>query len=129
MLFGRKDKNPIRIADKKVKDWKYTTCGYCSTGCSIEIGLDEDGKAVATRGNANADVNRGKLFIKGIFEHELFDASGRGDKPLMRNKPYEPWIKSDWNSTLDHMGNEIQRIQDTYGKDSFAIVSTGQILT
>jgi len=129
MLFKRKEQNPIRIADKKVKDWKYTTCGYCSTGCSIEVGLNEDGKAVATRGNANADVNRGKLCIKGIFEHELFDASGRGDKPLMRSQPFEPWQKTDWDTSLDHMGSEIKCIQDTYGKDSFAIVSTGQILT
>ena len=39
MLFGRHTKNPIKIADKGVTDWKYTTCGYCSTGCSIEVGL------------------------------------------------------------------------------------------
>jgi len=129
MLFQRKEKNPIRIADKKVHEWKYTTCGYCSTGCSIEVGLNKEGKAVATQGNANADVNRGKLCIKGIFEHELFDAAGRGDKPLMRDKPYKPWEKTDWDSALDHMGSEIQRIQETYGRDSFAIVSTGQILT
>ena len=129
MLFGRKEQNPIRIVDKKVHEWKYTTCGYCSTGCSIEVGLDKNGKAVASRGNANADVNRGKLCIKGIFEHELFNAAGRGNKPLMRNKPYEPWVESDWDSTLDHMGSEIKRIQETYGRDSFSIISTGQLLT
>ncbi len=129
MLFSRQERNPIRIADKKVKEWKYTTCGYCSTGCSIEVGLNAEGKAVATRGNAEADVNRGKLCIKGIFEHELFEAAGRGDKPLMRNKPYEPWQKHDWDTALDHMGSEIKRIQNTYGKDSFAIISTGQLLT
>jgi assimilatory nitrate reductase catalytic subunit len=128
-IFGRKEQNPIRIADKNIHQWKYTTCGYCSTGCSIEIGLNEKGKAVASRGNANADVNRGKLCIKGIFEHELFDAAGRGDKPLMRKAPYDAWQPSDWDSTLDHMGSEIQRIQEAYGKDSFAIVSTGQLLT
>lgn len=128
-IFGRKEQNPIRIADKKIHQWKYTTCGYCSTGCSIEVGLDKEGKAVASRGNANADVNRGKLCIKGIFEHELFDAAGRGDKPLMRKAPYEAWQKTDWDTALDYMGGEIQRIQETYGKDSFAIVSTGQLLT
>ncbi len=130
MLFGRKDRNPIRIADKQVKEWKYTTCGYCSTGCSINVGLDEDGNAVATQGVADADVNRGKLCIKGIFEHELFKAAGRGDKPLMRDKPYEEDFKeTDWDHALDHMGAEIQRIQEQHGKDSFAIISTGQLLT
>ena len=53
MLFGRKHKNPIKIADKGVVEWKYTTCGYCSTGCSIEVGLDRSGTAVASRGAAD----------------------------------------------------------------------------
>ena len=85
MLFGRKQKNPIKIADKGVVEWKYATCGYCSTGCSIEVGLDSDGEPVASRGVADADVNRGKLCVKGIFEHELFrKTAGRGSVPLMR---------------------------------------------
>ena len=63
MLFGRRKKNPIKLPDKKVVDWKYATCGYCSTGCSIEVGLDKTGKAVTTRGVADAPVNKGKLCI------------------------------------------------------------------
>ena len=42
MLFGRQQ-NPIKIADKGVVEWKYATCGYCSTGCSIEVGIDRFG--------------------------------------------------------------------------------------
>lgn len=129
MLFGRKNKNPIKIADKGVVDWKYTTCGYCSTGCSIEVGLDAKGEAVATRGVGSADVNRGKLCLKGIFEHELFKLEGRGETPLMRNKYYEPFQKTDWDTALDKTADEIKRIQATYGRDAFAIVSTGQIMT
>ena len=86
MLFGRNKKNPIKIADKGVREWRYATCGYCSTGCSIEVGLNADNEPVASRGVADADVNRGKLCIKGLFEHELFrKTAGRGDKPLIRN--------------------------------------------
>lgn len=129
MLFGRQDRKKIKILDKQVTDWKYTTCGYCSTGCSIEVGLDAQGRAVATRGVANADVNRGKLCIKGIFEHELFEASGRGSVPIVRDKPWNPWQPTNWDSALDKMAGEIKRIQSQYGRDSFAIVSTGQIMT
>ena len=129
MLFGRRDRKPIKILDKQIKEWKYTTCGYCSTGCSIEVGLDGNGRAVGTRGVASADVNRGKLCIKGIFEHELFEIPGRGKTPIMRDKPYEPWQKTDWSTALDKMAGEIQRIQNQYGRDAFAIVSTGQIMT
>jgi len=130
MLFGRKQKNPIKIADKGVIEWKYTTCGYCSTGCSIEVGLNSDGTPVASRGVADADVNRGKLCIKGIFEHELFrQTPGRGDRPLIRTQRFEPFREASWDEALDRSGAEIQRIQNTYGRDSFAIVSTGQIMT
>lgn len=129
MLFGRQDRKRIKILDKKVTEWKYTTCGYCSTGCSIEVGLNEDGKAVATRGVATADVNRGKLCIKGIFEHELFEAAGRGTQPILRNKPWDAWQPTDWDTALDKMASEIQRIQTQYGRDSFSIISTGQIMT
>jgi len=129
MLFGRKDRKPIKIVDKAVKEWKYTTCGYCSTGCSIEVGLNEDGKPVGTRGDTGADVNRGKLCIKGIFEHELFESDGRGDEPTIRNKSYEPWEKTDWDTAFNKTASEIKRIQEQYGKDSFAVVSTGQIFT
>ena len=129
MLFGRKHKNPIKIADKGVVEWKYTTCGYCSTGCSIEVGLDRSGAAVASRGVAGADVNRGKLCIKGIFEHELFESAGRGTQPLMRASRLDEFAPTDWDSALDHVGNEIKRVQKTYGRDSFAIISTGQIMT
>jgi len=129
MLFGRSKKNPIKIADKGVVDWKYTTCGYCSTGCSIEVGLNNAGKAVAARGVADADVNRGKLCIKGIFEHELFTSANRGTKPLMREKAIDAYRETGWDEALDHTAAEFKRIQQKYGRDSLAIVSTGQILT
>lgn len=129
MLFGRRRKNPIKMAQKPVDRWVYTTCGYCSTGCSIEVGVDKEGQAVHARGCGGADVNRGKLCIKGIFENELFTSAGRGLKPLMRDKVFEPFKETGWDSALDRTAAEIQRIQATYGRDSFAIVSTGQILT
>jgi anaerobic selenocysteine-containing dehydrogenase len=129
MLFGRNKKNPIKMADKGVVKWSYSTCGYCSTGCSIEIGCNADGKPVATRGVGSADVNRGKLCLKGIFEYQVFEAPGRGEKPLVRNGIHEPYREAGWDLALDKMASEIKRIQRSYGRDSFAIVSTGQLLT
>jgi anaerobic selenocysteine-containing dehydrogenase len=129
MLFGRHTKNPIRIADKEVASWTYTTCGYCSTGCAIEVGKNRDGAVVASRGVGGADVNRGKLCLKGMFEHELFEAQGRGSEPLLRRHTGEPFAPVAWDAALDHMAAEIRRIQGQYGRDAFAVVSTGQILT
>ena len=129
MLFGRKQKNPITIVDKSIVEWKYATCGYCSTGCAIEVGLNKEGKPVSSRGVADADVNRGKLCLKGIYEHELFDSAGRGTVPKKRNQWHEDWQTTDWDTALDTTHDEIRRIQEKHGRDSFAIISTGQMLT
>ena len=129
MLFGRYKKNPIKIADKGVVKWNYSTCGYCSTGCAIEIGINAEGKPVSSRGVSGADVNRGKLCVKGIYEHEVFDAIGRGVDPLLRDYIHQSYKTVGWDPALDHMASEIKRIQRSYGRDAFAIVSTGQLLT
>ncbi|MGQ0657580.1 MAG: molybdopterin oxidoreductase family protein [Chromatiales bacterium] len=129
MLFGRRNKNPIKLADKGVVEWRYTTCGYCSTGCSLEVGVNAEGKGVAARGVGDGKVNQGKLCIKGIFEFELFNSAQRGRTPLLRDKPFEPFRETGWDEALDRLGAEIKRIQAAYGRDSFAILSTGQILT
>jgi assimilatory nitrate reductase catalytic subunit len=129
MLFGRRHKNPITIPPKPVERWAYTTCGYCSTGCSIEVGLDAAGKAVSARGVSDAPVNQGKLCLKGIFEYELFDSARRGRVPLMRERYFEPYRETGWDQALDKTASEIKRIQQSYGRDAFAVVSTGQILT
>ncbi len=129
MLFGRKHKNPITIATKPVDKWVYATCGYCSTGCSMEVGVDQTGKAVTTRGVADADVNRGKLCLKGIFEFEVFRSANRGTAPLIRERTFEHFQTTSWETALDKTASEIKRIQQKYGRDSFAIISTGQIYT
>jgi predicted molibdopterin-dependent oxidoreductase YjgC len=129
MLFGRKKKNPIKLTEKGVVEWKYTTCGYCSTGCSIDVGLNKEGKTVSAVGVGDADVNRGKLCIKGILEYELFDTAGRGRAPLLRSRTHEPFRQVGWDEALDRTAAEIKRIQERYGRDAFAVVSTGQIMT
>ncbi|MEC5387408.1 nitrate reductase [Uliginosibacterium sp. H3] len=129
MLFGRKNRKPISIPVKAVAEWKYTTCNYCSTGCAIEIGLDDTGRLITSRGHAGADVNRGKLCIKGLLEHELFESPGRGKVPLMREKAHMPFAPTSWDMAMDKTAAKIKEIQDKYGRDSFAVVSTGQLLT
>ncbi|MFQ5780905.1 MAG: molybdopterin oxidoreductase family protein, partial [Nitrospiria bacterium] len=129
MLFGRRTKNAIQIPVKQVERWAYTTCGYCSTGCSIEVGVDKEGRGITARGVGDADVNRGKLCLKGIFEFELFNTPNRGVVPLIRKGISDPYEETTWDAALSRTAGEIERIQARYGRDSFAVVSTGQIYT
>jgi assimilatory nitrate reductase catalytic subunit len=49
------------VSARKVPDrWVPTTCGYCSVGCGMFIGV-RGGRAVSVRGNPDHPVNRGML--------------------------------------------------------------------
>ena len=59
---------------QKIPDrWVATTCGYCSVGCGMFVGVKE-GKAVSVRGNPDHPVNRGLLCPKGLSEHHTIEA-------------------------------------------------------
>ena len=56
--FARSESTGYVSAQKIPDRWVPTTCGYCSVGCGIEIGV-KDGRAVASRPHMAHPVNRG----------------------------------------------------------------------
>ncbi len=47
----------------------------------------------------------------------------------MRSSYKDEFKEVTWKQALDHTADEIKRIQQKYGRDSFSIISTGQIMT
>ena len=111
-----------RIAEK----WVKTTCGYCSVGCGMLVGV-KDGKAVAVRGNPEHPVNRGKLCPKGLSEHHILSSPGRARLPLLRKNGI--LVPVCWDEALTTMIARIQDIQQRSGNDALGVVGTGQLLT
>ena len=111
-----------RVADT----WVKTTCGYCSVGCGMLVGVKE-GKAVAVRGNPDHPVNRGKLCPKGLSEHHILTAPGRATQPLLRKDGKLTPVS--WDEALDTMVERFTAIQEKYGRESLGVVGTGQLLT
>src|SRR5262245_52608374 len=109
-------------AEKAADSWVATTCGYCSVGCGMYIGV-KDGKAVSVRGNPNHPVNLGKLCPKGLAEHYTLSGQGRLTRPMLRGKPVS------WDTALDTMIQEFRGVQDKYGPDALGVISTGQLVT
>ena len=92
--FERSDSTGYTSARRIPERWVATTCGYCSVGCGIEIGV-KNGKAVAARALAAHAVNRGKLCPKGLSEHYVIDAENRAKHPLLRKRAtHQPIIGS-----------------------------------
>lgn len=111
-----------RVADK----WVKTTCGYCSVGCGMLVGV-KNGRAVSVRGNPRHPVNRGKLCPKGLSEHHILTAPGRAKTPLLRkNGALTP---ASWDEALDTMIEKIGSVQEKYGKEALGVISTGQLVT
>ncbi|HEV2273549.1 MAG TPA: nitrate reductase [Acidobacteriaceae bacterium] len=111
-----------RIADR----WVKTTCGYCSVGCGMVLGV-RDGKAVTARGNAEHPVNRGKLCPKGLAEHYAITAPGRAMQPLLRRGGAFESVS--WAEATRTMAAELLRVQHRYGREAVGVLSTGQLVT
>jgi anaerobic selenocysteine-containing dehydrogenase len=124
--FGRSESTGYRSAQKIPDRWVATTCGYCSVGCGIEIGV-KDGRAISSRPDAAHPVNRGKLCPKGLAEHYVIHAESRLTTPLLRhNGKLKP---VSWDTALDAMVESFLATQRKYGPNSLGVLSTGQLVT
>ena len=113
-------------AKKIPEKWVATTCGYCSVGCGIEIGVKE-GKAIASRPHAAHPVNRGKLCPKGLSEHYIIDTENRLKYPLLRKNG--KLVRVDWDEALGVMVEKFRTTQVRHGAGSLGVISTGQLVT
>jgi assimilatory nitrate reductase catalytic subunit len=112
---------------QKVPDrWVPTTCGYCSVGCGMFIGV-KDGHAVSVRGNPDHPVNRGLLCPKGLSEHHTLAAANRARFPLRRVNGRLQRVA--WPEALEYMAETFRQIQGRHGAASVAVISTGQLVT
>lgn len=111
---------------RSAERWVKTTCGYCSVGCGMEIGVRGE-KAVAVRPLDSHPVNRGKLCPKGLSEHHTIGAENRALYPLLRTNG--KLVRVSWDDALGEMATRFRAIQERYGPESLAVLSTGQLVT
>ncbi len=124
--FARNDSTGYTSAKKIPEKWVSTTCGYCSVGCGIDIGV-KDGKAIATRPLAGHPVNRGKLCPKGLSEHYIIDVENRLNHPMLRKNG--KLVRVSWDEAISTMVEKFRATQAKYGPDSLGVLSTGQLVT
>ncbi|MGH9681386.1 MAG: molybdopterin-dependent oxidoreductase, partial [Candidatus Acidiferrales bacterium] len=112
---------------QKIPDrWVSTTCGYCSVGCGMFVGVKE-GRAVSVRGNPDHRSNYGTLCPKGLSEHYTLEAENRARHPLLRKNG--ALVRVDWDEALGVMADRFRNVQREYGRDAVGVLSTGQLVT
>jgi anaerobic selenocysteine-containing dehydrogenase len=106
--------------------WVATTCGYCSVGCGMEIGV-RGSRAVAVRPLDAHPVNRGKLCPKGLSEHHTIDTENRLKRPLLRKNG--KLTEVEWEEALETLVERFGAVQSRHGRQALGVISTGQLVT
>jgi assimilatory nitrate reductase catalytic subunit len=104
-----------------------STCGFCSTGCSLDIHL-KDGSAVNLSPSADYPVNLGMACPKGWEALTCLDAPDRATAPLIR-QPDGSMKRANWDEAMKLFVAKFKAIMAEHGPESVAFLSTGQICT
>lgn len=101
------------------------TCGYCATGCGLRLHVKK-GEAVGLTPDSRYPVNLGMACPKGWEALRVLDSDDRATDPVIRRDNGSREVIS-WDEALKTFTSKFKGIQETYGDDSVAFLSTGQI--
>ncbi len=104
-----------------------SVCGYCSTGCNLNIHL-RDNQAVGLTPATEYPVNLGMACPKGWEALTVLDSPDRATTPLLRS-PDGKLEPVNWDTALGTFVERMRGIQQAHGPQSVAFLSTGQIPT
>src|SRR4029453_3730429 len=97
-------------------------CGFCSTGCGLDVHLKE-GKAINLSPTTAYPVNLGMACPKGWESLTPLAAPDRGAPPLWRGaRGHVPPIG--WDAAITTFVDRFRSILDTHGPESVAFLST-----
>ncbi|MEP6755473.1 MAG: molybdopterin oxidoreductase family protein [Chthonomonadales bacterium] len=97
-----------------------THCCFCGQQCGINLKV-KDNKVIGFEPREDFPFNKGKLCPKGVKRYMQNEHPDRLLFPLKRTD--SGFVRTSWDEALDKTVSEIKRIQKTYGKHSFAMLS------
>ncbi|MDV2966135.1 formate dehydrogenase subunit alpha [Nitratireductor aquimarinus] len=92
-----------------------TTCAYCGVGCSFKAEMKGE-EVVRMVPYKDGKANRGHSCVKGRFAYGYATHKDRILNPMIREKITDPWREVSWEEVYAHIGSEIGRIQEKYGR-------------
>ena len=101
-------------------------CGFCATGCQLNIHLDKQGQAINLTPKPGYPVNLGMACPKGWQALDPLDTPDRASSPLLRNSKGE-MEEVGWDRAVEAFVSKLKGIQKDHGRESVAFLSTGQI--
>jgi len=83
-----------------------TVCPYCGVGCGLYLGV-RGSKIVASRGDPDNPVNKGRLCVKGRFGYEFVNHPDRLKTPLIKRDGR--FVEVGWDEALDRIAEEFSQ--------------------
>ena len=104
-----------------------STCNYCALACNLDF-YTEDGKIKGVVPTPHYPVNKGFSCIKGLNLDKQCTKFNGSKKPLLKMKDGERKA-IEWKEAFEIFASKMTAIQEKYGKESVAYISTGQLPT
>jgi assimilatory nitrate reductase catalytic subunit len=103
-----------------------SVCGFCSTGCSLDIHL-RNGEAVNLSPTRDYPVNLGMACPKGWEALAPLSTADRATTPLIREG--KELRRASWDEAMRQFTSKFKELMERHGPESVAFLSTGQICT
>lgn len=104
-----------------------STCNLCALACNVDFYV-ENGKIDRVSPTVDYPVNKGFCCIKGLNLDKQQTKIKARKNPLLRDENGEMKEVS-WKEAFETFAKKMTSIQDKYGKESVAFISTGQMPT
>lgn len=102
-----------------------STCNYCAIDCNLDFYV-EDNRIVRVIPIKGYPVNDGFACIKGLSLDKQQTTVDRPPLPKIRQKDGSFEYVS-WDDGFKHVADKLLELQEKYGKESVAGISTGQL--
>lgn len=104
-----------------------STCNLCALACNVDFYV-ENGKIDRVAPTVDYPVNKGFCCIKGLNLDKQQTKIKARKNPLLRDENGEMKEVS-WKEAFETFAKKMTSIQEKYGKESVAFISTGQMPT
>ena len=104
-----------------------STCNLCALACNIDFYV-ENGKIAKVSPTVDYPVNKGFCCIKGLSLDKQQTKIEARKRPLLRDENGE-MKEVAWDEAFKTFAKKMTSIQEKYGKESVAFISTGQMPT
>lgn len=102
-----------------------STCNYCALDCNMDFYV-EDGRIVKVLPTKGYPVNDGFCCIKGLSLDKQQTVVKTSPLPKIRQADGSMKEVS-WDEGFSHVADKLKELQEKYGKESVAGISTGQL--